>query len=42
MKSDPSHVVGVKGRSEVDKELIGWLRKAYDRAAPGKQKSRPS
>jgi Domain of unknown function (DUF5655) len=42
MKSDPSHVVAVKGRSEVDKELIGWLRKAYDRAAPGKSKSRPS
>jgi hypothetical protein len=32
MKSDPSHVVGVNAVKDVDQELRGWLRKAYDRA----------
>jgi hypothetical protein len=32
MKSDPSHAVGVKALKEVDGELVGWLRKAYERA----------
>jgi hypothetical protein len=32
MKSDPSHIVGVRAVGEVDKELVGWLRRAYDRA----------
>ena len=36
MGSDPSHVVGLADRKEVDRELIGWLKKAYDRAEPGK------
>jgi hypothetical protein len=36
MKSDPSHVVGIKTVREVDKELVGWLRKAYARAEPRK------
>jgi predicted transport protein len=36
MKSDPSHVVGVKTAKAVDKELVAWLRKAYDRAGPRK------
>jgi hypothetical protein len=36
MKSDPSHVVGVRAVGEVDRELVGWLRRAYDRAGPGK------
>lgn len=31
--SDPSHSVAVKDVSEVDQELVRWLRKAYDRAA---------
>jgi predicted transport protein len=31
-KSDPSHVVGVGADAEVDDELVGWLRLAYDRA----------
>ncbi len=31
-KSDPSHVVALQRVGEVDKELVGWLRKAYDRA----------
>jgi hypothetical protein len=35
MGSDPSHVVGLADRKEVDRELIGWLKKAYDRAEPG-------
>jgi hypothetical protein len=35
MKSDPSHVVGVRSVSDVDKELVGWLRKAYDLAGEG-------
>ncbi len=34
MKSDPSHVVGVKNVKEVDRELAGWLRKACERAGP--------
>ena len=36
MKSDPSHVVGVKAVNDVDRELTRWLRKAYERAAPPK------
>jgi hypothetical protein len=31
-KSDPSHVVGVRAVQEVDKELVGWMRSAYERA----------
>jgi hypothetical protein len=31
-KSDPSHVVAVTKVADVDRELRGWLRKAYDRA----------
>jgi hypothetical protein len=31
-KSDPSHVVRVGAVAEVDEELVGWLRLAYDRA----------
>lgn len=34
MASDPSHVVGVRAVDEVDRELLRWLRAAYDRAAP--------
>jgi predicted transport protein len=34
--SDPSHVVGVHAKSEIDRELVGWLRAAYDRAGPKK------
>jgi predicted transport protein len=33
MKSDPSHVVGVENVKQVDKDLVGWLRRAYERAA---------
>jgi predicted transport protein len=36
MASDPSHVVGVRARSEIDRELVAWLRAAYDRAGPKK------
>jgi hypothetical protein len=36
MKSDPSHVVGVRAPKEVDGELARWLQKAYLRAVPGK------
>jgi Domain of unknown function (DUF5655) len=32
-RSDPSHVVSVRGVREVDNELVTWLRQAYDRAA---------
>jgi hypothetical protein len=39
MGSDPSHVVGLADRKEVDRELIGWLKKAYERAEPGKSSS---
>jgi hypothetical protein len=35
MKSDPSHVVGVRAVKEVDQELVGWLRRAYDRVGRG-------
>ncbi len=35
-KSDPSHVVGVTAIKDVDRELAGWMRKAYERAAPRK------
>lgn len=43
MKSDPSHVVAVRAPDEVDKELVAWLREAYDRAGPKKviQKTPP-
>jgi hypothetical protein len=34
MKSDPSHVVAVKAVKEVDRELVSWLKGAYERAAP--------
>ena len=27
-----THKVGVRGPDEVDDELVGWLRQAYDRA----------
>jgi len=30
--SDPSHTVAVRTSSEVDRELVGWMRAAYDRA----------
>ena len=30
--SDPSHTVGVRTTKEVDRELIGWLRAAYNGA----------
>jgi hypothetical protein len=36
MKSDPSHVVGVRSVEDVDKELLVWLRKAYERAGASK------
>ncbi len=29
-----SHVVEVAGADDVDDELVGWLRAAYDRAGP--------
>jgi hypothetical protein len=32
MKSDPSHVVALRAAKEVDKELVKWLRLAYERA----------
>jgi hypothetical protein len=38
MRSDPSHVVQVRTVKEVDRELLGWLRKAYERAEPGSAK----
>jgi hypothetical protein len=31
--SDPSHAVTLRAISDVDEELLRWLRKAYDRAA---------
>jgi predicted transport protein len=31
-RSDPSHVVGLRAVKDVDTELVGWLRKARDRA----------
>jgi hypothetical protein len=30
--SDPSHTVAVRTPKEVDRELLGWMRAAYDRA----------
>jgi hypothetical protein len=30
--SDPSHTVAVRTPNEVDRELLGWMRAAYDRA----------
>jgi hypothetical protein len=30
--SDPSHTVAVRTPDEVDRELVGWMRAAYDRA----------
>jgi hypothetical protein len=36
MGSDPSHVVGVRAVKDVDRELAGWMRKAYERAEPAK------
>jgi hypothetical protein len=30
--SDPSHVVSLRAPKDVDKELVGWLRAAYERA----------
>ncbi len=31
--SDPSHSVRIQAVKEVDKELVGWMTKAYERAA---------
>jgi hypothetical protein len=31
-RSDPSHVVSVRSFREVDRQLVAWLRQAYDRA----------
>jgi ribosomal protein L39E len=36
--SDPSHAVGVRAVREVNRELVGWLRSAYERAEPGAPK----
>jgi hypothetical protein len=30
--SDPSHVVAIREESDVDDEVVAWLRRAYDRA----------
>jgi hypothetical protein len=30
--SDPSHVVSLRAPKDVDRELVGWLRAAYERA----------
>jgi Domain of unknown function (DUF5655) len=38
--SDPSHVARVSAVREVDRELVGWLREAYDRAGPGRSRAR--
>jgi hypothetical protein len=32
MASDPSHVVAVRAPEEIDRELVGWMRAAYERA----------
>jgi hypothetical protein len=37
MTSDPSHVVAVRAPSEIDRELVGWLRAAYEGAGPKKK-----
>ncbi len=36
MKADPSHAVAVRRVEEVDKDLVAWLRKAYERAGSAK------
>ena len=40
MASDPSHVVAVRAVDEVDRELLGWLRAAYEKAAPSSRGTR--
>lgn len=37
MASDPSHVVAVHSESDIDRELVGWLAAAYDRAGRNKK-----
>ena len=32
-RSDPSHVVALKSRKDVDRAFVGWLRLAYERAS---------
>ena len=33
--SDPTHLVALRATKEIDRELRGWLRAAYERAGPG-------